>query len=189
MMQPKMPKPTKLLWVDLEMTGLDSQVDVIVELAAVVTGFDLEVLAEFSAAVKQPAAVLEERLRSSPWFKIQPPSYGQEMFDASQSGQPLEVVEAQLIDLISNHFPKSEPVILAGNSIRVDREFIDRYCPRLSELCHYRMLDVSAWKVYFQGRWGVDYQKRRTHRAVDDIAESIDELKHYLQFVDDQKLS
>lgn len=188
-MRPQAPSPTRLLWVDLEMTGLDPKVDVIVELAAVVTGFDLDVLAEFDSAVKQPAAVLEERLRSSPWFKIQPPSYGREIVEASLAGQPLEVVEARLLDLIAKHFPRSEAVVLAGNSIRLDRDFIDRYCPDLAGRCHYRMLDVSAWKVYFQGRWGVDYQKRQTHRAVDDIVESIAELKHYLKFVDDQKLS
>ena len=171
------------------MTGLDPEADVIVELAAVATDFDLEILAEFDSAVKQPIEILKERMKSSPWFAIQPQSYRQEIFDSSQAGQPLAVVEARLVDLISKHFPQSELVVLAGNSIRVDRAFIDRYCPVLAELCHYRMLDVSAWKVYFQGRWGVDYPKQKSHRAVDDIRESIAEFKHYLKFIDSQKLS
>ena len=188
-MQLKLPNPTRLLWIDLEMTGLEPEVDVIVELAAVVTDFNLDILAELDSAVKQPAEVLRERMRSSPWFEIQSQSYYQEIFDSSQSGQPLAVVEAQLVDLISKHFPTSEMVVLAGNSIRVDRAFIDRYCPTLAKLCHYRMLDVSAWKVYFQGRWAVDYQKQKLHRAVGDIHESIAEFKHYLKFIDSQKLS
>ena len=188
-MQPKAPKPTRLLWVDLEMTGLEPSIDLIVELAAVITDFDLKILAEFDAAVWQPTDVLQQRIDSSPWFKIQPPSYGQEIFDSSQAGQPLAEVEAQLVDLIGQHFPQSEMVVLAGNSIRVDRAFIDRYCPKLAQLCHYRMLDVSAWKVYFQGRWGVDYHKRKAHRAVDDIHESIAEFQHYLKFIDDSQIS
>ena len=181
--------PTKLLWVDLEMTGLNPQVDVIVELAAVVTDFRLETLAEFESAIVQPPELLQERFESSPWFKTQPQSYSRDIFNACQSGQPLEVVEKQVINLIASHFPKSEPVILAGNSIKLDRAFIDRYCLAWSRFCHYRMLDVSAWKVYFQGRWGLNYQKQNSHRAVDDIKESIAEFKYYLEFVDGQKLS
>ena len=106
-----------------------------------------------------------------PWFQARSENYRHDILDRTRSGQPLKVVEEQILELVSKHFPESEPVILAGNSIRLDRSFIDRYWPALAGRCHYRMLDVSAWKVYLQGRWGVDYEKQDKHRAVGDILE------------------
>ncbi len=74
-------------------------------------------------------------------------------------------------------------VILAGNSIHQDRKFIERWMPRLNELLHYRMLDVSAWKVYFEGARGVKFTKPEGHRAMDDIQGSLEEFGMYVQRV------
>ena len=73
-----------------------------------------------------------------------------------------------------------EPILLAGNSIHQDRKFIDREWPNLGSLLHYRMLDVSAWKVVFDGKYGKRFAKPEAHRALDDIKGSIMELKYYL---------
>ena len=188
-MQPKSPHPTRLLWLDLETTGLDSAVDLIVEAAVVATDFRLRLVGGFDSAVSQPLELVETRLAANPWFDSQPDGYRQDIIDQTQSGQPLLAVEARIIELVDRHFPASEAVILAGNSIRLDRTFIDRYWPRLASRCHYRMLDVSAWKIYLQGRWGIDYQKRGQHRAAVDISESIAELKYYLDWFKDSGLS
>ena len=90
-------------------------------------------------------------------------------------------VEQQILDFIDNNFGKE--VILAGNSIHQDRKFIDREMKKLSERLHYRMLDVSAWKVYFEGAKGKKFVKPEMHRALDDIKGSIEELKWYLTFM------
>ena len=82
---------------------------------------------------------------------------------------------------MEQHFG-AEPAVLAGNSINNDRKFIARYWPKLDLKLHYRMLDVSAWKVFMQGAYGVNFEKREVHRAFDDIQASIAELQHYLEW-------
>ena len=73
----------------------------------------------------------------------------------------------------------NETVYLAGNSIRVDRSFIDVYMPKFAKILHYRMLDVTAFKLLWTGQGGTEYKKAKHHRALDDIRESIAELKDY----------
>ena len=73
-----------------------------------------------------------------------------------------------------------EPALLAGNSIHMDRQFIRHWWPNVEKRLHYRMLDVSAWKVVMIGKYGIEYEKLEKHRALDDIRESIDELEFYL---------
>ena len=82
---------------------------------------------------------------------------------------------------VKKHF--GDEVYLAGNSIHQDRKFIDKEWPKLSAKLHYRMLDVSAWKVYFENALGKKFVKRDLHRALDDINGSIEELKWYTTFL------
>ncbi|MGH7249568.1 MAG: exonuclease domain-containing protein, partial [Minisyncoccia bacterium] len=89
--------------------------------------------------------------------------------------------EQELIKLISEHFG-DEPAVLAGNSIYNDRMFIKQWWPQLDLKLHYRMLDVSAWKIFMQGKYGVKYEKKEVHRAFDDIQASIAELEFYLNW-------
>jgi len=90
-------------------------------------------------------------------------------------------VQAELIDLVEKQFG-NEPAVLAGNSIHNDRNFIKQWWPQLDLKLHYRMLDVSAWKVFMQGKHGVQFEKKEIHRAFDDIQASIAELQHYIEW-------
>lgn len=171
--------PTKLLWVDLEMTGLDPQQDLILEIAAEITDFDCKPLASYEARIAHPKALVQERMRANPWWD-EYPANRDHFLDALSEGKPLEAVEQDLIALIQTHFG-DEPAILAGNSVHADRGFIEAYWPALFKLLHYRMLDVTAWKVVMQGKYGIAYAKKETHRAFDDIHESMEELSFYLE--------
>ena len=173
--------PTKLLWVDLEMTGLDPQKDVILEVAAEITDFDFTTLASYEAHVHQRREVVIDRMQKNIWWKDYPENrdeFVQKLHDGKPSGQ----VEEELIALIEQHFG-NEPAVLAGNSIHNDRNFIKRWWPALDLKLHYRMLDVSAWKVFMQGKYGVQFEKKEVHRAFDDIQASIAELQSYLEAI------
>jgi oligoribonuclease len=173
--------PTKLLWVDLEMTGLDPQHDLILEVAAEITDFNFKTLANYEAIIKQPKEKVVEQIRKSNDWWSQYPENRDDFLSKLDLGKSPEVVQAELIELIEKHFG-SEPAVLAGNSIHNDRNFIKRWWPELDLKLHYRMLDVSAWKVYMQGKHGLEFEKKGLHRAFDDIQASIAELQYYLEW-------
>ena len=172
-------KKAKLLWIDLEMTGLSPEKDRIIEAAAIATDFDLNEIATFEAVVKVPEELMKERMVGEFWEK------NAESRDAlmaqNASGKDGEAVEKELLKFVKKHF--GDEVYLAGNSIHQDRKFIDKEWPKLSAKLHYRMLDVSAWKVYFENALGKNFTKRDMHRALDDINGSIEELKWYTTFL------
>lgn len=172
--------PTKLLWVDLEMTGLDSEQDVILEIAAEVTDFSFKTLESYEACIYQDRDLVLERMQANIWWRDYPAnrdSFVQKL----PEGKPLATTEQEMIALTEKHFG-NEPAILAGNSIHNDRMFIKRYMPGLDLKLHYRMLDVTAWKVVMQAKYGVNYEKKEVHRAFDDIQASIAELQSYLDY-------
>ena len=90
-------------------------------------------------------------------------------------------MEQELIELVEQQFG-TEPAVLSGNSIHNDRGFIRQWWPQLGLKLHYRMLDVSAWKVLMMSKYGVQFEKREVHRAFDDIQASIAELQFYLEW-------
>lgn len=169
-------KKAKLLWIDLEMTGLDPEKDRILEVAAIATGWDLEPIAEMTGVVKVSEKLMKERMVGEFWEK------NSESRDAliaqNKDGKPVGEVEQDVLGFIEKNFGKE--VILAGNSIHQDRKFIDREWPEVAKRLHYRMLDVSAWKVYFEGARSERFLKPEMHRALDDIEGSIEELKWYI---------
>lgn len=172
-------KKAKLLWVDLEMTGLDPEVDRILEVAAVATGWDLEPLATYQGIVKQDPKLLQSRMVGEFWDKN---AASRNALQAQNlQGRPTKEIEDELLSFLATYF--GDEVILAGNSIHQDRKFIDREMPKLAKKLHYRMLDVSAWKVYFEGALGKKFAKPDLHRADSDIKGSIEELKWYLTFL------
>jgi len=173
--------PTKLLWVDLEMTGLDTDKDVILEIALEVTDFNFKTLASYEARVQHPRELVVERMRKNVWWKDFPDNRD-DFVNKLDQGKPLHQVESELIELLKAEFG-NEPAILAGNSIHNDRNFIKRWWPEFDMKLHYRMLDVSALKVFMQGKYGVEFEKKEVHRAFDDIQASIAELQYYLEWL------
>jgi len=168
--------PTKILWVDLEMTGLDSQHDVILEVAAEVTDFAFHTLASYEALIKHP----DDKLHAmNEWATAQHAASGLTERVRTE-GRPEQEVIHELVGFIKAQFG-DEPAILGGNSIHNDRNFIKRWWPEVDALLHYRMLDVSAFKILMQGKYGVEYDKKDVHRAFDDIQASIAELQYYLE--------
>jgi oligoribonuclease (3'-5' exoribonuclease) len=116
---------------------------------------------------------------ANPWASARPENT-KELIELSTKGVPEDAVETKLVELINTFFDPHEPALLAGNSIHCDRGFIKHWWPRVEARLHYRMLDVSAWKVVMQGKYHLEFPKKESHRALDDIRESIDELKFYL---------
>jgi oligoribonuclease len=173
--------PTKLLWVDLEMTGLDAEHDVILEVAAEITDFNFKTLASYEGRVKHKRDVVLERMQKNVWWKDYPENRD-DFVQKLEHGKRLREVEQDLIALVEKHFGK-EPAILAGNSIHSDRAFIKRWWPALDLKLHYRMLDVSSLKIYMQGKHGVEFEKKEIHRAFDDIQASIAEWQYYLEWL------
>lgn len=173
--------PTKLLWVDLEMTGLRPETDVILEVAAIVTDFDLQEIARYENGVKYDHDLLERLMDENPWYNEFPENKAHFLARAGQGGE-LGEVERELTAFVHEHFG-DEPAVLAGNSIYNDRNFIKHWWPAFDRMLHYRMLDVSAWKVWMQGAHGVEFQKTDSHRALGDIRESIGELQYYLDWL------
>jgi oligoribonuclease len=169
--------PTKLLWVDLEMTGLDSEKDVILEIAAEVTDFTFKTLASYEAVIHHEDGILDG---ANEWAKNQHAISGLTERVRTE-GRPEQEVIHELMGFIKAQFGE-EPAVLAGNSIHNDRLFIKKWWPEVDALLHYRMLDVSSWKIVMQGKYGVVFDKNDAHRAFDDIQASIAELQYYLDW-------
>ena len=173
--------PTKLLWVDLEMTGLDAHQDVILEVAAEITDFNFKTLASYESTVTQPRDVVVDRMQKNIWWKDYPENRD-EFVNKLDSGKPSDQVQQELIALIEEQFG-NEPAVLAGNSIHNDRNFIKEWWPELDLKLHYRMLDVSSLKILMQGKYGEQFEKKEVHRAFEDIQASIAELQYYLEYL------
>lgn len=174
-------RPTKLLWVDLEMTGLDPAQDVILEVAAEVTDFNFKTLASYEARVTQPKDTVIKRMQKNIWWNDFPENRD-EFVQKLESGKSSDQAEQDLVALVEAQFGNA-PAILAGNSIHNDRNFIKQWWPALDLKLHYRMLDVSALKIYMMGRHNVEFEKREVHRAFDDIQASIAEWQYYLEWL------
>lgn len=174
-------KRAKLLWMDLEMTGLDPAKDRILEVAAIATDWEFAEIATFEAVVKVDSEVIAERMVGEFWDKF--PEVRQALVTQNDGGVSASTAEKQLMEFVEANFDSTKPVLLAGNSIHQDRKFIDREWPKFAAQLHYRMLDVSAWKVVFEGKYRKKFAKPENHRALDDIRGSIEELQYYLKKV------
>lgn len=170
-----------LIWMDLEMTGLDESRHVIVEIATLVTDDDLNIIAEGpNLVIHQPDEVLAEmddfvtnmHTVSGLLEKIKSSTISES--DAMQ----------QTLDFIKEHSPEPNKIPLCGNSIRTDRTFLAKYMPEIENWLHYRCVDVSTIKELVK-RWdpGLEHARPKsegiTHRAMDDIRDSVAELKFY----------
>jgi oligoribonuclease len=176
---PKKDAPKKLVWMDLEMTGLDSDRDFIIEMATVITDCDLNTLAVGpEIVIHQPAEFFsrmdawnqEHHTKSGLWAKVVDSTVTQDQ------------AENMTLEFLRQHIgPRESP--LCGNSIWQDRRFIAKHMKALDAFLHYRLIDVSSVKILGK-MWNAEAtenrtEKKSTHRALDDIIESIEELKFY----------
>ncbi len=170
-----------LIWIDLEMTGLDPEKHVILEIASVVTDDNLEIVAEGpDIAIHHPKETL---LTMEQWSKTQHTSSG--LIDRVEAS-PYHCRKAEEMTLeFLSHYSKKGLSPLCGNSVWQDRRFLARYTPSLNEFLHYRNIDVSSIKELVK-RWYPalpHFKKQKAHQASIDIKESIGELKYYRQRV------
>lgn len=173
-----MPRDDLLVWIDLEMTGLDPSRCTIVEIATLVTDAQLELVAEGPNIIIQTS---DEDLGTMDDFVRNMHTRSGLLDRIAESTTSLEEAENQTLAFLREHVAeRSSP--LCGNSIWKDRQFIERYMPTLDGHLHYRCIDVSTIKELGR-RWYPERPrppaKRETHRALDDIRESIEELRHY----------
>lgn len=174
----KLRSEMNLIWVDLEMTGLDPETDRIIEVAVVVTDANLNVLAEGPVyAIHQSDAVLNGM---DAWNKGTHGRSG--LIDRVKASNITEAMaEDALIDFLIDYVPRGKSP-MCGNTICQDRRFMAKTMPRLEAFFHYRNLDVSTLKELAR-RWKPElidgFKKQQKHTALADIMESIDELKYY----------
>ena len=172
------------MWMDLEMTGLDPVRNVIVEIATIVTDDNLEIVAEGpDLVIHQP----EEALAAMEPIVVEMHTKSGLLDLIRSSSITLDDAGAQTLEFIREHVPEPRTIPLCGNSIGTDRRFLAAYLPEIEDYLHYRSVDVSSVKELAR-RWYPDFNRGRphkhgSHRALDDIRESIDELRFYRQRV------
>jgi oligoribonuclease len=174
-------KQERILWLDLEMTGLSPADDLILEVGAIVTDWDFNEIATYHGIVKNKLSLLKKRIAKNAVFWDFNPDSRDGLLKQNEDGRKLREVESELLRFIEKNFKDGVPVLLAGNSVHIDRRFIVEKWPKLDARLHYRMLDVSAWKVVFEGKYKKKFAKPDAHRALDDIRGSIMELQYYLK--------
>lgn len=177
----KKQKNSSFLWLDLEMTGLNAEHDVILEIAAIMTNPALtECIEGPSLVIHQPSHHLENL---DPWVQKHHTQSGL-LERVTQSTISVEAAESEILKFIHHH--TTGELYFAGNSIYQDRTFLKKYMPLLNEQGHYRLIDVSTIKVlvhhWYPDSPEINFKKSKTHRALTDIYESIEELKHYKKY-------
>ena len=173
----------RLVWIDCEMTGLDLRDDALIEVAALVTDFDLNVIGDgVDVIVKPPPEAIDQM---DDFVRKMHVSSG--LLDELEAGVPLAEAEQQVLGYVKEHCPAGSRPPLAGNTVATDRAFLARDMTDLESFLHYRIVDVSSIKelarrwyprAYFQAP-----TKRGNHRALADIQESIEELRYYREAV------
>ncbi len=166
-----------LFWLDMEMSGLTPEKNRILEVALVVTDIKFETVYTYENIVYQEESVLSAM---DTWCIKH---HGESGLTAKvKQGKKEAEVEDDLLKIVKKYSSKDK-AILAGNSIGQDRKFIDLWMPKFADVLHYRMLDVSSFKIIFEEIYHKKFEKQKKHRAIEDILESIAELKYYMSFI------
>ncbi|WP_396122245.1 oligoribonuclease [Corynebacterium sp. p3-SID1056] len=177
-------KDNRIVWIDLEMTGLDPKRHVIVEVAALVTDAELNILDEGLDIV---VGANEEELAEMDDFVTKMHTDNGLLDEIKASAMTVQEAEDAVLALLNTHCDPAHPAPLAGNSIATDRAFIRAHMPRLDAALHYRMIDVSTVKEltrrWFPRAYFNQPDKGMAHRALADIVESIRELDYYRRAV------
>ncbi len=172
-------KSDAIVWVDLEMTGLDVEKDAIVEVAVVVTDSELNPLDEGIDLIVRPPAEAVEQM--NPTVRTMHTTSG--LLGELEGGLTLEETSRKVMRYIRKHVPRAGKAPLAGNSVGTDRMFLERYLPAVTNHLHYRIIDVSSIKElarrWYPRAYFASPEKNGGHRALADILESIDELRYY----------
>ncbi len=173
----------KFVWIDLEMTGLSPENDVILEIATTVTDGQLNIIAQGpSYIIWQP----EDKLTNvDPWITKTFGKPGGLLDQSRRSPIRIEFAKHETFEFIKKHVP-IHAGLLAGNSVWQDRLFLKRYMPEIIDYLNYRILDISCIKEvvrqWYPGNPATEFKKSENHRASEDVKESIEELKHYRRF-------
>jgi oligoribonuclease len=130
--------------------------------------------------ISHDEADIRDALAANPFWAGRP-SEAEQIIAEMKSGKPEDQVQADLVALINNNFDPDETVYMAGNTIRLDLSFADKWLQDFAGRLHYRMLDVSSFKLWWMAHGKPEFPKRETHRALDDIRESVAELRFYSQ--------
>ncbi|KAK3775857.1 hypothetical protein RRG08_041569 [Elysia crispata] len=169
----------RLVWIDLEMTGLDVEKERIIEIACLITERDLKIVAKGpNLVIHQDSKFLDNM---DEWCTLH---HGQSGLTEAVRNSTIttEEAEAKVLSFLSQYVPQGK-CPLAGNSVGTDKIFLERYMPSLAKHLHYRIVDVSTVKELCRRWFPEDFKKapakKLSHRAMDDIVESIEELKYY----------
>ena len=170
-----------LLWLDLEMTGLDADKDVILEIAMIATDFNLETMIEGPhLIIHQSEETLQDMSR---WVRDIHTKSGL-LERVASSRMTVQETETEALSFVDEVCAKNFHFV--GNSIYQDRSFLKRYMSKLNAKAHYRLIDVSTLKVLIKAWYPQSlenvFKKSKTHRALDDVRESILELRHFRKF-------
>lgn len=173
----------RIVWIDCEMTGLDFQNDLLVEIACIITDAELNEVADgFQVVIKAPQEKLENM---DPVVVSMHTESG--LLPEIPNGVSLEEAEQALFDYISTHVPEASKAPLAGSSVHVDRIFLQRDMPRIDSYLHYRIIDVSSIKElvrrWYPKMYFASPTKTGNHRALGDIQDSIVELRYYREVI------
>ena len=171
----------EMVWIDLEMTGLDLDTESIIEIATIITDGELNIIAEGpNLAIKVSEELLENM---DEWNTTHHTSSG--LVERIRSeGVSIEEAIKQTCDFLKQNI-EIGTAPLCGNSVHNDRAFLSKEMPEVLDLLHYRIVDVSTIKE-LANRWYPNlqrYRKKEAHRALDDIIESVEELRHYRQHI------
>lgn len=172
-----------MVWIDCEMTGLNPDQDVLIEVAALVTDSELNILGEGVDAVIRP----EPEALAGMQKIVRQMHTDSGLLDELEDGMSLEAAEKKVLDYVQQWVPEAGRAPLAGNSVHADKAFLRLGMPKLTEYLHYRIIDVSTLKELAR-RWYPEVleaapKKTGNHRALGDIQDSIAELRYYREHI------